>query len=189
MKRLLVLSLVAMLSVGLLSVGALGAPDPATETDNTYVEWYLDIPMQCQLSIDAHEGISLGILDSIGTFTASGYAGITPPDRQVTTESNCEYDLNVEVMGVTAPISGMLVLEDFEMALIADVNAVNNWTFNDWKKFSGFLSTKKIGSAGDNSDYSTIDSSTWTMDYAYTTDYDDENDYYRVDLRYTASTT
>ena len=196
MKRLFVLSLVAVLSVGLLSVGVLAqAPDPAPDqSENTYVEWTIDAPMQCSLTLDAHDGIDLGTLDEIGvSYSASG-AGYGDPSRTITTSSNCAYDVNVEIASVVAPISASSVRSDFNIALTALSTSANRSSYfnnSNWKSTSGWggNNNQPLGTAGDNSDYGTVDTANWVIDYQYTTDYADvNNDAYRVNLEYTAST-
>lgn len=191
MKRLFVLSLVAVLSVGLLSVGAFGqtGPDPANESDSTTVYWELNAPLECDLTLNAHANINLGVLEEIET---TYYASAESNSRTVNAESNCPFEINLEVEGVTAPISGSDVLEDFEINAASDTNVsrTNNsdiWN-NDWYTFSSYNDPIKLGDAGDDNygDYTDADI---TMDYRYTTDYDDvNNETYEVDLLYTAST-
>ena len=197
MKRLFVLSLVAVLSVGLLSVGAFAqAPEDAPDqSENTYVEWTIDAPMQCSLTLDAHAGIDLGTLDEIDVnYSASG-AGYGAPERTITTSSNCRYNVNVEVTNVVAPISDSSVREDFFINI--DQNSGPHQSINsffsdsNWKTTSGWggNNTKLVGHAGSDADYGTVDNASWVADYMYQTDYNDvNNDAYRVNLQYTAST-
>lgn len=194
MKRLSLIVLVGIFVVGLISTAAFAqtGPEPAEDSDDTYVRWILDAPMQCELTIDAHSGIDLGVLDEIGvTYTASG-AGYGSGNRRVNAESNCPFTVSVEVTGVTAPITGGQVLDDF---LINAVNRSGGTTrksigsiWNNWHEFTNYNDSIEFGSAG-NTDYSQYSNVWFEMDYSYETDYDDVNDEaYRVDLQYTAST-
>lgn len=188
MKRLQFLILTAVLIVGLTGFGVLA--QTAVSEDGTWVRWNITAPMACTLSVNAHDGVDMGDLDQIGvTYTASGQ-GTVVGDRQVVTESNCEYELSVESPNVIAPISTGIVLSRFELGVFGatspHVTVANPST---WQSFSGLNTQVVLGEAGTPGLGNTV-TSTWDMDYAYTTDWDDDNSSaYRVDLQYTASTT
>lgn len=189
MKKLQFLILIAVLVIGLAGTGALAQP-ASTESDDTYVRWNITAPMACSLSVNAHDGVDLGDLSQIGvTYTASGQ-GISVGNRQVETESNCEYELSVESLNVIAPISTGIVLSRFELGVFGATSpAVTVTNPSAWLTFPALNTPIKLGEAGTPGLGNTV-TSAWDMDYAYTTDWDDDNSSgYRVDLQYTASTT
>jgi len=191
MKRLFVLSLVAVLSVGLLSVGAFAQPTPADDqSEDTYVEWTIDAPMQCTLELSTHNGVNLGTLDEIDVdYSARTDASADP---EVWGTSNCPYAVSVEVTSVNTPI-GTQVLEDFSINFDTQdaptTNKQNNSSYwgGSWWSFNGVNDPTTFVKAGNN-DYASTDTDKWNVDYMYHTDYDDQNADYRVNLEYTAST-
>lgn len=193
MKRLFVLSLVAVLGVGLLSVGALAQQPNNTKSYDTYVEWNINAPLNCNLSVQAHDGVDLGTLEQVDRDYEAAAQG-EPTD--VTVTSNCVATLNVKATGLNVPVSNTEFFSDFLVKVKSTSNAHAASSFGgpgegNWENFTSIGSMDSaslaLGEMGDDSYGNSIDG-TWTMDYQYHTDFDDENTYYRVNLLYTAST-
>ena len=196
MKRLFVLSLVAVLSVGLLSVGAFAQVNTTGSDDesaSTSVYWNYTGVVQCEVSIDAHNDVDLGTIETVNTTLESNV-------HSITTEGNCPYAVTVQGTGYQAPGNvGTDIFNNFELKLDSAVGPNLSYSspgsLNGWTTFSGTgnvnstntTNTETLGEFDGNGS-GNFQSATWNMLYRYTTDEDDENGYYQVDLEYTVST-
>ena len=174
MKRLLVLSLVAVLGVGLLSVGAFSAQ----VSDNTHVSWHYT----CNANIDAHNPINEGQI-APGT---GGYINFNSGNTvTVTTYSNCPYKLTVDGSANTYPAGASNVLGNFELNFTA--KTIGSWLYpanGSW--FALTSSTRNIGkvSLGD----ANGSAQNWNVKYRFDANGQPAGQY-RVDLTYTLTTT
>lgn len=188
MKRLFVLSLVAVLSVGLLSVGAFAQVNTQgtdDESATTEVFWNYQGVVQCQVGLSVHSNVNLGTIETVDSTTTSGL-------EQVDTEGNCAYTVNVEEYSINSPITNSNVWDDFYIRLdgYSGPNLTDQTSsHNNWKRFN----RDSNGSEWDfgkytGNDFGDLQSATWNMRYRYNTDAQDENGEYRIYLRYTVST-
>jgi|GEM_PF-1746773 len=190
MKRLFVLSLVAVLSVGLLSVGAFAQVNTEGSDqmeDSAIVSWSYSGVVQCQVNLNVHGNVNLGEIETVNNTMTSNSV-------PVVTESNCAYNLSVEAIETAAPSDfSDDVLEDFQLELAnwsgsitsADLTGWNNLDQGDSSSTVGG-NAKTVGSWNGNST-GNMSSATWDMRYRYTTDNQDANGDYSVTLQYTVA--
>jgi len=193
MKRLFVLSLVAVLSVGLLSVGAFAQVNTTGSDEDdasTSVYWNYTGVVECEVSVDAHSNVDLGTIETVNTTMASNV-------EQVTTEGNCAYELSVQTTNFQAPGDlGNDIFDDFNLKLDAATgpnidygggsSEVGNWT--GFPSNGNWNSTSRTVGEYTGNDEGNFQSATWNMLYRYETDQQDANGYYQVDLQYTVAT-
>lgn len=174
MKKLLALSLLAVLSIGLLSVGV-----PAAQvSDDTHVSWYYT----CNANIDAHTPINEG---QIGPGT-SGYINFNNGNSsRVTTWSNCPYELTVDGAANTYPAGTSNLLGNFDLNFTG--KTVGTWlspASTGW--FPLTSGTRSVGAVS----LSDADGSPHNWDVEYRFDASGQPaGQYQVDLTYTLTTT
>ncbi len=146
MKRLSLLSLVAVLVFGLLSVGAFAAE--AEDSDTTRVYWYFSGQKVCAVSIDAHSNVDLGD----ATFQDVG-GKLQKEHNIVHTEGNCPYEVTVKAIDSHVPTgAGNLYDTNSGFRLRLDPGqsggtTISSWgNLNSWRYFNGNLNGASFNS-------------------------------------------
>ena len=187
MKRLFVLSLVGILSVGLLSLGAFAQVNTTGEdemSDSTIVYWTYSGVVQCQVNLNVHGNVNLGEIETVDTTMTSNTA-------TVTTESNCPYELTVNAIGASTPsgIANNNMIDDFALQLANWSGSISSADLTSWDSWSQVNGGEKLVGSWDGNETGDMSSASWDMRYRYTTDPQDVNGDYSVELQYTVSNT